>query len=75
MRTLLKAFYLLPVVVVLGAVGYAIWSKTQAATTAVASNPFINAPQSPATLAAVSGTNAGIAAAQGQSTYGNTGDN
>ena len=63
-------------VTVLGLVGYAIYSKSRASTSGVAAtNPFINAPQTPASQAAYAGTAAGIAAAQGQPTYGNTGDN
>jgi hypothetical protein len=62
-------------VLVAAGVGYAIYSKTTASTAAAAANPLINPPLSPASTASVAGTNAGIAAAQGQTTYGNTGDN
>lgn len=63
-------------VAVLALVGYAMYSKNQQASGAVAaSNPLINAPQTSASQAAYNAWAAGTQYGQGQTSYGNTGDN
>lgn len=62
--------------VVLGLVGYAIYSKNQQASSGVmASNTLINPPQSASTQSTYNAYAAGTAYGQGQTSYGNTGAN